>query len=290
FAFFVRDPSVRMDLVFPDGRSFANDNPSGNQEWEQFLVTTDATCDASAACIQGPVPGGLDPDDPVGLPCADACLAPASAQIPPGVYEARVEGVDMFNLNALRLPQILCVDEIGTPCVPLRDLLLGDTVFLDEDGNGIQDGGDAGIPGVVVKLLGNNGGLAGVTTTDASGNYQFEVDSGVYTVQVAPENFAMPGPAGGTVGDRVWLDVDGGGTDNGGTEPGLANIKVNLFEEAGVLDIFLATTTTDANGNYAFTDLPAGTYYTDVADITLPDGLSLSGGTDPSATRTILGT
>src|SRR5436305_5365499 len=32
--FVVRPPSIRYDLIFPDGQSFPNNNPSGNQEWE----------------------------------------------------------------------------------------------------------------------------------------------------------------------------------------------------------------------------------------------------------------
>ncbi|MCP5015794.1 MAG: hypothetical protein GY938_11075, partial [Ketobacter sp.] len=47
---------------------------------------------------------------------------------------------------------------------------------------------------------------------------------------------------------------------------------------------------TDENGAYAFTDLPPGTYFTDVADITVPAGLTLISGPDPSASVTIVTT
>ena len=57
-----------------------------------------------------------------------AAPSPAMPAIPSGLYELRVEGNDFFNLNALRLPQILCVDEIGSPCIPFRAFELGDTV------------------------------------------------------------------------------------------------------------------------------------------------------------------
>ena len=285
----VRMPTVEGDLIFPDGRLFANSDPSGNQEWEQFLISTEANCDATPTCV--PTDGnpiGLDPSDAVGQPCADVCLPPAPGQVPAGIYEARIKGVDMFNLNALRLPQLLCVDEAGTPCSPPRDFLLGDTVFLDLDGDGTDNGGaDPGISGVTVELVGEDGEVIAVTATDINGNYQFPVDAGTFTVRVAAQNFVLPPAAGGAVGDRVWLDVDGNGDDNGGTEPGLSNIKIVLFEEVGGVDIVVDSTVTDTNGNYFFRDLPPGTYFTDVADATVPAGLTLSGGTDPSASVVI---
>ncbi len=236
----VRMPSVRADVVFPDGRMFHNDNPSGNQEWEQFIVSQAAVCNPDPSCV--PTDGnplGLNPEDAVGQPCADVCLPAAPGQVPGGVYEIRVEGVDMFNLNALRLPQILCVDEAGSPCAPLRDYLLGDTVFLDLDANGIKDVGEPGIEGVVVELLDNSGAVAATTITDSAGTYSFPVDGDTYTVRVAADNFA-PAPAGGAVGDLVWRDDDGNGSQNGG-EPGLANVKVSLFKDMGGDDVFVAS-------------------------------------------------
>ncbi|WP_232540813.1 SdrD B-like domain-containing protein [Spirosoma endbachense] len=50
---------------------------------------------------------------------------------------------------------------------------LGDYVFADNNKNGIQDGGDTPIPGVVVVLLDANNNPLKSTTTDASGIYSF---------------------------------------------------------------------------------------------------------------------
>ena len=292
FDFFVRQPSVRYDVVFPDGRSFANENASGNLEWEQFRVSTQVGCDPDPLCVPSGTPSGID--DPVGGSCADACLAPVPGQIPAGVYQTRINGVDAFNLNALRLPQILCVDASGTPCDPRRSFRLGDTVFSDLDGDGVQTGGEPGIQGVIVNLLGPTGGFAGSTITDASGNYSFEVDRGTYSVQVAPENFSEA--ISGAVGDRVYLDLDGDSTDDGGTDPGLANVRLILYEDGAdnvvgtIDDEFRGSILTDANGNYRFSDLPDGTYYVDVLDNSLPAGLTLTQGPDPSATASIAGT
>jgi hypothetical protein len=66
----------------------------------------------------------------------------------------------------------------------------------------------------------------------------------------------------GSIGDKVWLDngAGGGTTNNGtqdGTEPGVAGVTVSLLDNAGVV---IATTVTDAFGNYLFDNLAAGTY------------------------------
>ena len=51
---------------------------------------------------------------------------------------------------------------------------IGDFVWNDLNGNGIQDAGEPGIPNVTVQLF-NCGGTVpiAITTTDANGNYLF---------------------------------------------------------------------------------------------------------------------
>ncbi len=69
---------------------------------------------------------------------------------------------------------------------------LGDTVFTDQNANGIQDSGDTGIAGLTVTLLDGFGnptdGLGGTTptttVTDANGHYSFgNLRPGAYEVQ-----------------------------------------------------------------------------------------------------------
>jgi uncharacterized repeat protein (TIGR01451 family) len=60
---------------------------------------------------------------------------------------------------------------------------IGNTVWLDEDGDGDQDAGEVGIPNAVVELYNANGTLVMTTTTDANGGYLFDdVVIGTYTV------------------------------------------------------------------------------------------------------------
>src|SRR5205823_4116706 len=50
---------------------------------------------------------------------------------------------------------------------------IGDFVWNDANGNGIQDAGEAGVAGVSVALLTSSGSSAGSATTDSTGHYRF---------------------------------------------------------------------------------------------------------------------
>ncbi len=66
--------------------------------------------------------------------------------------------------------------------------VVGNRVWLDEDGNGIQDAGERGVPGVVMELQDGactSGADCKTTITDANGGYLFRnVKAGSYTVKV----------------------------------------------------------------------------------------------------------
>jgi hypothetical protein len=280
----VRSPSIRYDLYFPNGQVFANNNPSGNQEWEQFKISTDPF-DASQ-------------------------MDYSTATIAPGTYELRANGLDLVNLNALLLPfSLLCVDEQGVPCVPLRPYALGDTVFLDADGDQVQDAGEAGVPGVLLELRDTAGYLLATTTTDANGKYRFGADSFTYQVVVAASNFSAGGPLEGTIatiayqitdtvtkanvltydfgfrgagslGDLVWFDRNGNGTQDAG-EAGFGGVTVELRNGSGGV---IATTTTDADGGYSFSHLAPGSYTVRVDASTLPAGLAATYDLDGTGT------
>ncbi|HND53356.1 MAG TPA: SdrD B-like domain-containing protein, partial [Pirellulaceae bacterium] len=64
-----------------------------------------------------------------------------------------------------------------------------------------------------------------------------------------------------SIGDRVWLDADVDGVQDAG-EPGLAGITVALIRDTNsnglwnTGEVIIATTVTDANGNYLFPGIP----------------------------------
>ena len=102
----------------------------------------------------------------------------------------------------------------------------------------------------------SNGSPADVTlTTDHSED--LTIDFGYCT------------PCSGRIGDFVWLD--GGGADCNGCqedgEQGIPNVTVILKDASGAV---IATTVTDADGYYLFTDLCAGDYTVEIDAGTLP--------------------
>ena len=134
---------------------------------------------------------------------------------------------------------------------------LGDYVFNDTDGDGVQDDGEDGVAGVLVKLQNPDGSavLDGngdpiTTTTDADGLYSFTgLTPGEYKVMfVAPDGFEFTTP---NVGDDA-LDSDANPT-NGMTqtvvlESGDFNdtLDAGLIRLAGLGDFVFEDT--DADG------------------------------------------
>ncbi len=160
---------------------------------------------------------------------------------------------------------------------------IGDTVFNDLNGNGTQDPGEVGIAGATVTLRDSAGAVVGTLVTDANGNYQFtNVPPGNnYTVTVTPpagfsnttplvQTIATLNPGQnvptadfgfrqlpGTIGDFVFNDVNNNGVQDPGETTGAAGITLTLRNQAGAV---VATTTTNAAGNYQFTNVTPGSY------------------------------
>ncbi|RFP13729.1 SdrD B-like domain-containing protein [Duganella sp. BJB475] len=188
---------------------------------------------------------------------------------------------------------------------------IGDRVWEDKNGNGVQDAGEAGIVGVKVDLKDEQGNIVKTTTTGTDGKYSFTVDAGKYAISVtAPSGMTATGEhagsngavdsdvnaagqgdlvtvapgqtnndldagfyKGATLGDRVWYDVNKNGVQDTG-EAGVAGVKVILLDQAG--NATGATATTDANGNYSFTNLKPGTYSVQFDKTTLPANYSFT--------------
>ena len=86
---------------------------------------------------------------------------------------------------------------------------IGDFVWFDVDMDGIQDAGEAGIPGVVVNLLTSSGTLVASTFTNMNGWYGFTgFSTGNYMVEfIKPTGFS-PSPQDQGVDDALDSDAD----------------------------------------------------------------------------------
>lgn len=69
-------------------------------------------------------------------------------------------------------------------------------------------------------------------------------------------HYCNPSGPVAALGDYVWSDLDSDGIQDA-NEQGVANVTVKLLNSSNVV---LATTTTDANGKYLFSNLPPGDY------------------------------
>lgn len=73
------------------------------------------------------------------------------------------------------------------------------------------------------------------------------------------DNLTIGNAGAPALGDLAWYDTDQDGIQDAG-EAGLQGIDVDLFPNATCAGTAMASDTTDANGNYLFTDLQTGTY------------------------------
>jgi uncharacterized repeat protein (TIGR01451 family)/LPXTG-motif cell wall-anchored protein len=190
---------------------------------------------------------------------------------------------------------------------------IGDRVWNDADGDGVQDAGETGVGGATVTLRMDTDGdgsfetAAATQVTAADGSYSFAnlppasysvvvtVPAGLVpttpiaipvmltsgqVVDTADFGLSTTPPAPGTIGDTVFDDADADGVQDGG-EVGYAGATVTLRQDTdgdGIYETTVATTTTDIDGLYAFGGVAPGSYTVTVA---------VPGGLDPTTPTTV---
>ena len=147
---------------------------------------------------------------------------------------------------------------------------LGDFVWRDDNGNGIQDAGEPGIEDVEVLLFNSESQLSGTTTTNSQGKYEFEdlIPGSYYVKFNIPNGLSITFPNGGT-NDAKDSDVDdsnGSGTtpyysiSSGEFDPDIdAGVECTIMAHAGPDDSIcpgectdLEASATNGSGTYTY--------------------------------------
>jgi hypothetical protein len=176
------------------------------------------------------------------------------------------------------------------------DSVLSGRVWNDRNGDGVMDPEEVGIAGVRVVASWEMGSDVITVSAESDPFGYWEIGSlpaGRY--EIASDRSTLPLGMAHTTADSVVLDVEVGSTastdiglalllrvealvwidqnrngliDTG--EPGIGDVLVNLYDEAGLL---AGITETGADGHFAFADLTPGIYEVRLDEVTLPDGL-----------------
>ncbi|GEM_PF-4210686 len=192
--------------------------------------------------------------------------------------------------------------------VPIPPGSIGDLVWNDLNGDGIQDSGEPGVYNITVRLYDSTGSLNNTTSTNETGNYSFTglipdnysigfdlptsysfspqnqgYDDGLDSdanstgmtdsIRLGPGHRNMSVDCGiyslGSIGNFVWLDSNGNGIQDLG-ERGFQKVNVTLFNST---DSPTNATSTNETGNYSFTGLIPDNYS---IGFDIPSGYSFS--------------
>lgn len=253
--------------------------PGGGRATWDLVVTNPSATDLTGVVVTDTFPAGItylpaattstcagsvesaEPANPAGqvvrwsfpsLDVGETCTIHVEADVPAGL-----PGVTTFVNDAqVSTNETTNVAANQAKAVVYEPALLGDLVWHDLDGDGIQDAGEPGYPGVDVVVTGED--IAGnpvhrVGTTDADGRWLVDLAPGTYHIVLDPATLpaSVALPTNRHVGDdrTVDSDVDENGVlgevtiESGRHELGL---DAGLIETTGVVS---GVRWHDRNGN-----------------------------------------
>ncbi len=184
-------------------------------------------------------------------------------------------------------------------------MVIGDLVWYDGNGDGMRQPGEPGIAGVSVCAVAGSGAST-CATTDAAGRYLLTLTAGSYTVAptggvpagltpstVSPRSAVVAagqqalhvdfgyrdasGTRLGLIGNLIFRDANANGVFDTGESP-LPGISVDLIRDANgnrawdlgepIIATAISGSTLDADGgNYRFSGVPAGNYLVHVSAV-----------------------
>ncbi len=250
-----------------------------------------------------------------------------TASVPPGSTTAKVNTADPDFIAAVPAghAQTQGTDPITVTAVANVSTSAGNDgyfipatvtghLFIDTNGNGVQDAGEPNISNVGVVITDANNNQQTVTT-DGSGNWTASVPPGSTTAKVNTADPHFPAGAVQTAGadpvtitavantstvasndgyfipavvtGHLYVDTNGNGTQDAG-EPNLPNVDVVVTDSGG----HQQTVSTNANGNWTAVVPPGSTtakVSTSDADFiaAVPAGYVETDGTDPSTVNAV---
>lgn len=216
----------------------------------------------------------------------------------------------------LCLLALLCVLTMPAQAVTAT-ASVGDRVWLDNNGNGVQDAGETGVPNLMVFLYRGDGTIQASIRTDANGNYRFSnllpgtyqlkftniygaiftdlnkgtddaIDSDCDRVTGMTPQFTLAEGETNTqwdagtykavmFGNVVWYDLNANGIQDA-SEPRVPNVPFKIYNGDGAL---LLSSTTNASGVFEIY-APPGSYR---VEFTAPAAYTFTQpyqGTDPT--------
>ncbi len=197
------------------------------------------------------LPGGFQfsPQDQGGNDTLDSDVNPANGTTN-AINLGAGQNIDTVDAG-INQPVAPTATPTNTPAPQLGSI--GDTVFRDNNGNGVTDG-EPGVANVTVQLKDCSGNVLQTTTTNSNGNYSFgNLSAGCYSVTVLlPGGFAYsPQDQGGN--DNTDSDVNPGngttGNINLGAGQNLTNVDAGLVPQGGGTACIGDRTWRDTNAN-----------------------------------------
>jgi hypothetical protein len=221
----------------------------------------------------------------------------------PGNYRVREVTPTGWVMTTTLPADIQAQSGVNTPGVNLGDfqkITLGGEVFNDTNGNGVLDTGESLLKqwGVFLDTIGSDGKVHGTIPgkTDDNGNFSYtDLGPGTYQVREGSQpgyvqSGSNPAPVTAQSGTnvsglnlaafqtvrltgRVYNDLNNSGNDNGGADPGLTGVKIQLYQDTKgtgkfdpTVDNLLSTVSSASGGpqtagQYAFNGVGPGQYF-----------------------------